>query len=305
MGLYGYHRPTTPRMEMQRNELDVYSDVVTPETHTITVMQKVLTFANHNHPEYYHEKASVVELFNAAGFETYWISNQAYITVSYGAISRQSKHVYDFNLVGQPDGILLPSLKNALNDSIKGNKAIFIHLMGNHYKYNMRYPASFNHFDYKKDGDLADLDFRDDEAKKIIDEYDNSILYGDFIYDSILKELKALDVSSWFLFFSDHGEEVYDTRKISGHHLSNVYPCQSRVPFVLWRSEKYRQEKPELIIDTDRSYSTEDVIYSISTLSGLEYEGNTPSYSLFSSEYVAPEVRWVGEEDYENILKKQ
>ncbi|MDR2469285.1 MAG: sulfatase-like hydrolase/transferase, partial [Tannerella sp.] len=75
MSLYGYSRTTTPFMDARSSELDVYTDVITPDTHTIGVLQKVLTFAGHEHPEYYHSKASVMEIFNVAGFKTYWISN--------------------------------------------------------------------------------------------------------------------------------------------------------------------------------------------------------------------------------------
>ena len=307
MSLYGYFRETTPRMDARSEELDIYTDVITPDTHTFGVMQKVLTFASHEHPEYYKEKASIVEIFNAAGFETYWISNKSFLTKwggSYGVIADQAKHIYDLSVAKGTDELVLPPLKEILNDGIKANKIIFIHVMGNHHTYVSRYPKSFSHFDYKRDNDLPDLGFRNDKMKKTIDEFDNSILYGDFVYDSIIEKLKQLNTSSYLLFFSDHGEEVYDTRDANGHFMSNVYPCQSQIPFVLWRSDKYKEENPDIVIDTARAYSIEDVIYSISTLSGLEYKDNNQTLSIFSPDYVAPTKRLVGKEDYEEILKK-
>ncbi|MDR3261523.1 MAG: sulfatase-like hydrolase/transferase [Tannerella sp.] len=307
MSLYGYFRKTTPLMDRRAHELDVYTDVVTPDTHTYGVMQKVLTFANHQHPEYYMEKASVVELFNAAGFESYWIANNPILDkwgASYGVIAQQAHHVFDVSFAKKPDEIVLTSLRRILDDKEKGNKVIFIHLMGNHHAYRSRYPDLFEYFNYEKDRDLADLGFRNDEMKATIDAYDNSVLYGDYVYDSILRELEKSDASSYLLFFSDHGEEVYDTRNASGHHLSNIYPCQCKIPFVLWRSESYEQENAAIDIDTKRPYSIENVIYSISTLSGLEYQDNNPSLSVFSPKYVASEKRMVGKENYTEILKK-
>ncbi|MDR0845837.1 MAG: sulfatase-like hydrolase/transferase [Tannerella sp.] len=307
MSLYGYFRQTTPLMDARASELDIYTDVVTPDTHTFGVMQKVLTFANHDHPEYYRQKASMVEMFNAAGFETYWISNKAFITKwggSYGVIADQAKHIFDLSLSKQPDEVVIPTLQTILNDSIEGNKVIFIHVMGNHHAYKSRYPDLFEYFNHERTMDLADLGFRDDEMKETIDAYDNSILYGDYVYDSILKELEKSDASSYLLFFSDHGEEVFDTRKASGHYMSNVYPCQCKIPFVLWRSERYKQENPTVKIDVARPYSIENVIYSISTLSGLEYADNNASLSIFSPDYVAPGKRMVGKENYNNILMK-
>ena len=142
--------------------------------------------------------------------------------------------------------------------------------------------------------------------RKTIDEYDNSVRYGDFIYTSILERLKALQISSWLLFFSDHGEEVYDVRDARGHHMSNVYPCQCRIPFVLWRSEQYKEEMSEIVIDTTRPYSIENVIHSISALSRLDYAGAERELSIFSNEYKTPEKRLVGKEDYDReiMLKK-
>ncbi|GHT27965.1 hypothetical protein FACS189432_05270 [Bacteroidia bacterium] len=307
MSLYGYFRETTPRMDARSSELDIYTDVITPDTHTYGVMQKVLTFANHKHPEYYKKKASLVELFNAAGFETYWIANNPILDkwgASYGVISQQAQHISDLSLAKKPDEIVLAQLKKNLKDGGKNNKIIFIHLMGNHHSYNSRYTKAFEHFNHKQTNDLADLDFRNKKMKQTIDEYDNSILYGDFVYDAILSELEKVNESAYLLFFSDHGEEVYETRDARGHIMSNVYPCQCQIPFVLWRSEKYKEENSDIIIDTTRPYSIEDVIYSLSTLSKLEYQDNDQSLSIFSADYADPGKRLVGDEDYEDVLKK-
>jgi heptose-I-phosphate ethanolaminephosphotransferase len=201
------------------------------------------------------------------------------------------------------DEIVVPALQEAINDSINKNKIIFIHLMGNHHFYHSRYPESFEYFNHKTLNDLH-KPFLNDAMRTTIDSYDNSIRYGDFVYNEILEQVKASDKPSFLLFFSDHGEEVYDFRKVSGHALTNVYPCQSRVPFVLWRSEAYRQEMPDLVIDTARAYSTEELIYAVSNLCGLKYEDYDATKSLFSKEYKKPARRLVGKEDYEDILKK-
>jgi heptose-I-phosphate ethanolaminephosphotransferase len=309
MSLYGYFRPTTPRMVDKAGELDVFTDVIAPDTHTIGVLQKVLTFANHRHPEYYHQKPSVVEMYKAAGFTTYWISNQAFLSKwggSYGVIASTADRLYDLSAANDPDDILLPALKDALADSLPRNKIIFVHLMGSHHAYSFRYPPAFEQFDNQTSNDLPDIGFRNDDMKKTIDAYDNSILYGDFVFDSILREIEGQDssIASALLFFSDHGEEVYDTRKASGHHVSNVWPCQCQIPFVLWRSERYKQENTHIVIDTARAYSTENFIHSLSNLSRLEYADYDPSLSVFSETYVAPKSRMVGKESYEDILKK-
>ncbi|MDR1368643.1 MAG: sulfatase-like hydrolase/transferase [Dysgonamonadaceae bacterium] len=308
MSLYGYHRKTTPLMDARSDELAVYTDVVTPDNHTFGAMQKILSFADHKNPEYYRQKPSLVEIFNAAGFETYWISNKAALTKwggSYGIIAQEAKHLYDLSSLETDDEIVLPSLDKALTDPVGKNKIIFIHLMGNHHAYDCRYPEEYNHFNYERDRDLPDLGFRDDEMMEVIDEYDNSILYGDFVFSSILDRIKNEEKSSFLLFFSDHGEEVNDTREARGHFMSDVYPCQARIPFVFWQSEKYKEEMPGIVVDTSRPYNTENIIYSLSTLSALRYNDYNGTASIFSKEYIVPGKRLVGNEDYEkDILPK-
>ena len=307
MSLYGYFRETTPVMDSLSNELDVYTDVVTPDTHTIGVMKKVLSFADSSHPEYYTQKPSVVEMFNVAGFETYWISNQEFLSKwggNYGVIAQEAKHIYDLSPFKKHDEIVIPYLHEALHDSVSGNKIIFIHLMGSHHSYNCRYPEVFKYFNYEERGDLTADFLRSGYMKKTIDEYDNSIRYTDFVFGSVFRQINDLNISSCLLFFSDHGEEVYDTRDKSGHFMSNAYPCQCKIPFILWRSEKYKEEIPGLVIDTSRPYSIENVIYSLSTLCNLKYKENVQEKSIFSPEYKIPSKRMVGKENYEDILKK-
>ena len=307
MSLYGYHRKTTPHMDSIRDELSVYQDVVTSDNHTLAAMQKILTFATHEHPEHYMQKPSVVEMFNAAGFETYWVSNATLLSKwgnSYGIVAKEAKHLYDLGKQGANDEVIIPSLQKALNDNVQKNKIIFIHVKGNHHAYNCRYPVEYDRFDHEKDNDLPDLGFRDKKMMDTIDEYDNSILYGDFFYSLVLENLKKQNTSSFLLFFSDHGEEVNDTRDARGHFMTDVYPCQAQVPFVFWQSEQYKAEMPEIVIDTTRPYSIENVIFSLSTLSALKYDDYDESKSIFSKEYLVPEKRIVGDETIEEIRSK-
>ncbi len=307
MHIYGYQRETTPELDQIKNELDVYSDVIAPDTHTIGVLKKVLTFADHKHPKYYTEKPSVIELFESAGFETYWVSNQEFLSKwggSYGVIAAEANHVYDLRIAQQDDEIVLPVIESILQDPYK-RKIIFVHLMGSHHLYSARYPDEFKYFDYRTDS-IPYKPFLNDEMKQTIDDYDNSVRYTDYIVSDIIHQVKALDQSSFVLFFSDHGEEVYDVRNASGHHMSNVYAGQCEIPFILWRSDKYKQEETNIEINTSRPYSTEDLIFGLSTLAGLRYKDYKPEFSLFSREYKRPAKRLVGKEDYDQgILKKK
>ena len=307
MHLYGYHRETTPLLDSLRNDLSVFTNVVSPNTHTIAVLKYVLTFANHDHPEYYFSKPSVVNLFDYAGFDTYWISNQELLYKwggSYGIIAQASDSVFDFSSQKKPDGVVLPVLNKIVDEKSEENKIIFVHTMGSHNAYINRYPEDFGRFDYRKDP-IPDKPYLTDADRKLIDEYDNSVLYTDFVVSSIIKKMQEKEDSpSCVLFFSDHGEEVFDYRDVVGHFIHGTSRYQCEVPLILWCSDAYQKENPNLVIEENRPFITEDLIYSLSSLAELNYNGFEPERSLFDSKYV-PRVRWVGDITYEDVLKKE
>lgn len=307
MQVYGYHRETTPLLDSLKNDLYIYTDVVSPNTHTIAVLKNVLTFASYDHPEYYFSKPSIVDLFEYAGFETYWISNQEMLYKwggSYGIIAQTSDYVFDLSSEKKPDEIVLPVLNKILDEKNEENKIIFVHLMGSHNAYKKRYPENFARFDYRKNP-IPDKPYLTDDSRKLIDEYDNSVLYTDFIVGSIIKMMQEKEESSsCVLFFSDHAEEVFEYRDVVGHFIQGTSRYQCEVPFVLWCSDVYQRENPNLVIEENRPFITEDFIYSISSLAGLNYNDFEPERNLFDSKF-APKVRWVGDITYDDVLKKE
>ena len=56
----------------------VYQDVISPQVHTIPVLRSILTLADRDNLDYITEKPSMFELFNRAGYETHFISNQPF-----------------------------------------------------------------------------------------------------------------------------------------------------------------------------------------------------------------------------------
>jgi heptose-I-phosphate ethanolaminephosphotransferase len=306
MQIYGYSRPTTPILNSMKNELYIYKDVVSPGTHTIGVLKQALTFADHEHPEYYLQKPSIVDLFRDSGFKTYWISTQPLINKwgsSYGIIAKESDHVYDLSITKQHDEIVFPFVDEVLEEDTTGNKIIFIHLMGSHNMYKSRYPSEYKFFN-QENYPIPDKPYLNGKKKKTIDEYDNSVLYSDFVVSSIIKKIqKQENQSSVVLFFSDHGEEVYDCRDVVGHfvHGASVYQCE--VPFILWCSDQYLAQKQNITIRENRPFSTANLIFSLSDLAGLQYRDFLPQKSLFNKNF-KPQKRIVEDKMYEEIVRK-
>ncbi|MDR0619412.1 MAG: sulfatase-like hydrolase/transferase [Bacteroidales bacterium] len=288
--IYGYQRNTTPYQDTLKNngELLIYTNIVTPHMNTRDALEKVLSFANCEKPKEMLTKPNIIDIVNAAilsggkRFTSYWINNQELKSIFQSPVcfvcSKNAGNLIDIKSAN--DGPVLEAFRNTLSDTAE-NKIIFLHLAGNHFKYSNRYTSEFDKFDYREDG-LIDRDFRTNNMKKTIDQYDNSILFGDYILHSVIEAVRSINHSSFVLFFSDHGEDVYEDGNFLGHH-SEFYPTryQSEVPFVIWRSKEYISEIPELNIDTARPYNNEDFIHSLGILMRLKYPAFDSTLSIF------------------------
>ncbi|MDR2138567.1 MAG: phosphoethanolamine transferase [Tannerella sp.] len=303
MSLYGYERNTNPLLQARRASLKVYRDVVSPQVHTIPVMRSVLSFADHAHPEYLTQRPSLFELFNRAGYETCLISNQPFdnVSSSYEPLLRQAGHIVDLSKTNRPDGVILHTLEQTLRAD--GRKLIVLHLMGSHTAYKFRYPPSFERFNGSQPADGAAAPVLPKAAAQTtIDQYDNSVLYNDWLIASIADMLNRRREPSAMIYFSDHGEEVYDFRDFAGHASEKVSRYMCEVPLIVWMSDEYMKQRTNLVFREDRPYSTCDLLYSLSDLAGLSYEGYDRTRSLFSPQFTVRK-RFVGDLLYESVIR--
>lgn len=283
LGIYGYHRNTTPNLAKINDELVVFNDVISPHTHTIPALEKVLTFGTTNNPSD-KELGSLVQLVKAAGYKTYWISNQIPVGINETMVTMLSKaadYSYFTNLGGEKelhslDERVLPIIKKALSDK-SAKKVIFVHLLGTHTQYKNRYPKSFNQFK-----DAPSTPFGTQQAFDAINQYDNAVLYNDFVISEIISLLKSNatpNEKQQMIYFSDHGEDVYQTVDFNGHSESiGSYPM-FEIPFVFWSNNKNKLEKYKHF--TDRKYMTDDFIYSVADLLNISFEGMKSENSIF------------------------
>jgi len=229
MSLYGYYRPTTPYLDSLSN-LQVYTDVISPHTHTIPSLTKALLLPDQGSGYI----GSVIQLYNQAGYKSYWLSNQQPVGVYDTFVTRISEAANE-RLFLNPrkgkfttplDGALLPVIEKALADDAD-KKIIFVHLMGTHAKYSKRYPTKFGRFK-----DMPQTDYTHERAVEMINAYDNAVLYQDSIMHEIIEMTGRLDYAGQVVYFSDHGEEVYQTVDDKGHTESDGTKPMYDIPFL-------------------------------------------------------------------------
>lgn len=283
MSLYGYTRQTNPELEKIRDELLIYNNVISAHTHSIASLKKALTY-NHYENESRLKEGSLIQLMNIAGFETHWISNQKPLGLHETFVSKiaQASHFVQFlntkyNFPPKDyDEIVLNPFKKTLER--KEDLFIIVHLMGTHGEYAYRFPESFNRFK-NRPSMLNDI-----KGLHRFNSYDNAVLYNDYIISELISEVKRHDANSYLLYFSDHGEDVYQINKSASHTESNgTFPMYD-IPFILWRSQTF-EEYDSLIFEPNRAYMLDDLIFSISDLSKLSFKNINYQRSIFSEDF--------------------
>lgn len=109
--------------------------------------------------------------------------------------------------------------------------------MGSHISYWDRYPEEFYHWpeDVAKDRSTEEV---------MTDEYDNSVLFNDYVMESIMNTAVNYLKADGVVYFSDHGEEV--TAR-PGHNADQFNFTMVRIPFWIYTSEEYREKNPHLM----------------------------------------------------------
>lgn len=289
MQLYGYNRDTNPRLKEIEEELYIFEDVISPHVHTIESLEKILTLSNYNRPSK-KNNASIVQLANQSEFSTYWLSNQRPVGIYESVptmIGNAASNKYFINseeyIYNIHDEKLLPYLDEILQKADK-KKIIFIHLMGTHGAYSKRYPEKFEYFS----GSNEQTKYKHNKSEKLVNSYDNAVKYNDSVVREIIEKVKIKDTNSYVVYFSDHGDELYDNLDMVGHDMYNTTASMYEVPLVLWLSKKYKEKHPGVLGDSNmlkRKYNLEDFIHSFSDLSNIYFDQFDVTRSIFNSQY--------------------
>ena len=306
-GIYNdYYRNTTPLLSDIKNELFVFEDVISPHTYTIGALTKALTLGNYENPELNHQ-GSIIQLFNQANFNTYWLSNQRPVGVmdtKVTKIATGSKYFRFLNTKHTNEKTPLDiDLVNKLKDIVKqdgDNKVVFLHMLGTHMDYKRRYPKPFDFYT-----DIPQTDFKSNKAFSTINAYDNSIRYNDFLIREVIETVRRQNVEGYVLYFSDHGQEVYNHKEFFGHTLDEeTTKDMYQIPYLLWVTDEYKKNN-SLNFDVTKKYMTDDLIHSIADISHVSSEEIDSSRSIFNSNFKERQRIIQDTIDYDIIFNKE
>lgn len=337
MSLYGYPLSTTPLLDELRaqkpDNFFVFTNVISSHAQTHESLSLALTFANQDSqglntnalaPKQkikktpWYEHLNIFDALKLGGYYTLAFSNQESISLWGNSATSILNRANDVEYVNISDKMNMArfdeELLKLLDLRLKGQdtesvqelqvsenapRFYALHLMGSHAKYYNRYPLEFARFSAE---DMEGQGFyRAKESDQENSHYLNSIVYGDFVVREIIKRFEDLD--SLVIYFSDHGEEVYDWRSFIGHSDSKISRLLVEVPFMIYVSEGFKAKHPALYKRIKKAqhqkYMHDDLMHTLLDISGVRLKGYEPKRSIFSSntKFLDSRLRIVGSVD--------
>ncbi|MCA7000611.1 phosphoethanolamine transferase EptA [Dickeya solani] len=243
--LGGYGKPTNPLLA---NDNVVYFSQ-TASCGTSTGVSVPCMFSNMPRAGYDEQLAAhqegLLDVLQHAGVNVRWQENDGGCK---GACDRvPSQDITALNLPGQCTGgechdeALFSGVEDYINQ-LNNDGIIVLHTMGSHGPaYYQRYPDAFRKFTPTCDTNQIQTCSRE----SLINTYDNTILYVDYIVDKAINVLKGHQdkFNTALVYLSDHGESLGE----DGIYLHSmpyaVAPTQqTHIPMLMWLSGGYQQQ---------------------------------------------------------------
>ena len=224
MSVYGYEHETTPFLNaLSLKKFTFVANAIAPANQTRFAIPMELTNAKADNFKKFFSSFSLVSYLKEVNYKTYWISNQAKVGKYDTYVTTMADEADETDIVNQnfgsskPDSVLLDHLPDLNTTSEK--QAVFIHLMGSHFQYKDRYDAQ--HILFK-------------HPQGIVEEYDNSIYYTDYILSKIFTFFQKKKKPFLFVYFSDHAEIV--SKKKHGHGFLPPVQEVYDIPLIIYSS---------------------------------------------------------------------
>jgi glucan phosphoethanolaminetransferase (alkaline phosphatase superfamily) len=277
--LYGYNKKTTPNLDMQAG-IFKFNNICTTAPYTSFAVPSMLSLEPISDWSSIASTKSLVGIYRAAGYMTYWLSAQE--VDSFGGIIPQiaAEAQYRQYFERSYDGALIPEYEKILQKSGTEKQAIFIHIKGSHFEYSRRYPENFDKFK------PATNSVKD----RISAEYDNSILYTDWLLSTLINQLKSSKKPSVLFYSSDHGENMMDdSRGLLGHGIGNKYDLP--VSAFIWASDNISSQQSLKLLKLkereSQKISISSLPHTLLNITGVFTSKYNSSDDLLSNDFVS------------------
>ncbi|MBE7183178.1 MAG: phosphoethanolamine transferase [Methylobacterium mesophilicum] len=183
------------------------------------------------------------------------------------------------------DQMLLDGLDPFL-DGVRQDTVLVLHMLGSHGpSYYKRYPAAFRRFT----PECLSAHLTDCSRAEIVNAYDNSVLYSDYVLGQVIGKLKARGgrIEPAMMFVSDHGESLgEDGLYLHGAPYFMAPAEQTRIPMALWLGDSLagsaRIDAGCMRARSGEAVSQDNLFPSILGLMDVETSLRNPALDLFA-----------------------
>lgn len=242
--LSGYSRQTNPRLEKD----NVVYFPHTTSCGTATAISVPCMFSGmprkHYDEELAHHQEGLLDIIQRAGINVLWNDNDGGCKGACDRVPHQDMTV--LNLPGQCiegecyDDVLFHGLEEYI-DKLQGDGVIVLHTIGSHGPtYYHRYPPQFRKFTPTCDTN----EIQTCSQQQLVNTYDNTILYIDYIVDKAINLLKSHqdNFTTSLVYLSDHGESLGENGVyLHGLPYAIAPDTQKHVPMLFWLSDDYQK----------------------------------------------------------------
>lgn len=289
--MLGYGRDTNPRLAKIPG-LVAFSDVVALSTATRTAVPGVLSRRPVLWPDGHVDlkaEPSLIKAFAEVGYQTHWLSNQSPLGQHDTSISVYARDATDVRFLNPAtyanrashDEILLAPLRAILLQP--GRHLVVLHLLGSHFDYALRYPASFDHFTPSLQSVKPALAGSPNYAEQVDNSYDNSLRYTDHVLAEVVDVVQQRNGNSVVAYFSDHGVDLTQG-PCASQSASRRSESAYRVPAFFWLSERMRSQNgaqwQHLQENVHMPHTTRAVFSTLLGLAGIDIVNGLPEESF-------------------------
>ena len=291
--LYGYEKDTNPLLKsLNDSSLTIFNNVTSAATATINSFKYMMsTYTVEDNGGVWYQNTTIPEVMTLSGYTTHWISNQAqggnsiincYVDLfddhkfNGDRFSGDERKFFDEDLITMAKPII-DNNKDSLNFYV-------FHLMGSHFKFDLRYPSAYSIFSSK------DYSNHLPNQREVLASYDNSVLYNDYVVHEIMNLFKEKEAV--VIYLSDHALDIFYTDDNYAAHAKVNNPLSlkygTEIPFLIYTTSLFNESFPEVLkrirSSMDNNFRTDNLIYAIMDLVGIETLDSIPirNNSLFN-----------------------
>lgn len=228
--LYGYGRMTNPELTKIKDELTILR-CDAEDTYTTAGVRAIL--AHEPTKELYEPLPNYLY---RNGVDVVWRTSnwgEPPIHIEEYQMEDELKELYDYD--SDYDDLLFVGIADRIRNSKKNKVLIVLHTSTSHGpKYARKYPAEFCRFNPASD----DVESTSRNLQYLVNSYDNTILYTDYLLSSAIDSLKSLD--DWhtsLVYVSDHGESLGENNLFMHGVPRHIAPAvQYEIPYIIWSS---------------------------------------------------------------------